>query len=77
MQHIIITHITTAHWTAPHQCRALTAMETLVAWDRKALLANHDRLAELYAHHDHDLMIVCAHDPMLFEQARATAWVAL
>ncbi|GAC1402549.1 MAG: hypothetical protein NVSMB60_19030 [Mycobacterium sp.] len=55
----------------------LTAMETLVAWDRKALLANHDRLAELYAHHDHDLMIVCAHDPMLFEQARATAWVAL
>ena len=53
--------------------RALTAMETLVAWDRKAVLANHGRLAELYARHDPDLMIVCAHDPTLFEQARATA----
>jgi glyoxylase-like metal-dependent hydrolase (beta-lactamase superfamily II) len=53
--------------------RALRAMETLVAWDRKAVLANHARLAELYAHRDPDLMIVCAHDPTLFEQARATA----
>jgi glyoxylase-like metal-dependent hydrolase (beta-lactamase superfamily II) len=53
--------------------RALRAMETLVAWNRKAVLANHARLAELYAHRDPDLMIVCAHDPTLFEQARATA----
>lgn len=53
--------------------RALTAMETLVAWDRKAVLANHARLADLYAQQDPDLMIVCAHDPTLFEHARATA----
>jgi glyoxylase-like metal-dependent hydrolase (beta-lactamase superfamily II) len=53
--------------------RALTAMETMVAWDRKAVLANHARLAELHAHQDPGLMIVCAHDPTLLERARATA----
>ena len=53
--------------------RALTAMESLVAFDRKAVLANHARLTELYQRHDPDLLVVCAHDPTLLEQARATA----
>ena len=53
--------------------RALTAMESLVAFDRKTVLANHARLAELYQRKDPDLLIVCAHDPALLDQARATA----
>jgi glyoxylase-like metal-dependent hydrolase (beta-lactamase superfamily II) len=53
--------------------RALTAMESMVAFDRKAVLANHARLVELYRRQDPDLMIVCAHDPTLLERARATA----
>jgi glyoxylase-like metal-dependent hydrolase (beta-lactamase superfamily II) len=53
--------------------RALTAMESLVAFDRKTVLANHARLAELYQRKDPDLLIVCAHDPTLLEQARASA----
>lgn len=53
--------------------RALTAMESLVAFDRKAVLDNHARLAELYQRHDPDLLVVCAHDPTLLEQARTTA----
>jgi glyoxylase-like metal-dependent hydrolase (beta-lactamase superfamily II) len=52
--------------------RALTAMESLVAFDRKAVLDNHARLAELYQRGDSDLLIVCAHDPTLLEHARAT-----
>ena len=54
--------------------RALTAMESMVAFDRKTVLANHARLAELYQRQDPDLLIVCAHDPTLLEQARATAY---
>jgi glyoxylase-like metal-dependent hydrolase (beta-lactamase superfamily II) len=53
--------------------RALTAMESLVAFDRKAVQDNHARLAELYQRRDPDLMIVCAHDPTLLGQAQATA----
>jgi glyoxylase-like metal-dependent hydrolase (beta-lactamase superfamily II) len=53
--------------------RALTAMESAFAFDRKAVLNNHARLMELYQRRDPDLMIVCAHDPTLLEQARATA----
>jgi glyoxylase-like metal-dependent hydrolase (beta-lactamase superfamily II) len=53
--------------------RALTAMEAAVAFDRKAVQANHDRLAELYRRKDPDLLIVCAHDPTLLELARASA----
>jgi len=48
-------------------------MESLVAFDRKTVLANHARLAELYQRKDPDLLIVSAHDPTLLEQARATA----
>jgi hypothetical protein len=53
--------------------RALTAMESLFAFDRKKVQDNHARLVELYQRQDPDLMIVCAHDAMLLEQARATA----
>jgi len=53
--------------------RGLTAMETMVAYDRKRVLDNHARLTELYRRQDPDLLIVCAHDPTLFERARATA----
>ena len=52
--------------------RALWAMESLVAFDRKRLLDNHARLAELYQRKEPDLLIVCAHDPTLLEQARAS-----
>jgi hypothetical protein len=48
-------------------------MESLVAFNRKTVLANHARLAELYLRQDPELLIVCAHDPTLLEKARATA----
>jgi glyoxylase-like metal-dependent hydrolase (beta-lactamase superfamily II) len=53
--------------------RALTAMESLVAFDRKKVQDNHARLVELYQRKDPDLLIVCAHDPTLLVRARATA----
>jgi glyoxylase-like metal-dependent hydrolase (beta-lactamase superfamily II) len=53
--------------------RALTAMESVVAWDLKRVRHNHDRLAELYQRQDPDLFIVNAHDPTLYERARDTA----
>jgi glyoxylase-like metal-dependent hydrolase (beta-lactamase superfamily II) len=53
--------------------RALAAMESLFAFDRKRVLDNHARLAELYQRQDPDLLVVCAHDPTLLEQAKATA----
>jgi glyoxylase-like metal-dependent hydrolase (beta-lactamase superfamily II) len=53
--------------------RALTAMESLFAFDRKKVQDNHSRLVELYQRRDPDLLIVCAHDPTLLEHARATA----
>ncbi|MBI5336771.1 glyoxylase-like metal-dependent hydrolase (beta-lactamase superfamily II) [Mycobacterium sp. BK558] len=52
---------------------ALTAFEKAVAVDRKQVEDNHSRLVELYRRGDPDMMIVCAHDPELFERARATA----
>jgi glyoxylase-like metal-dependent hydrolase (beta-lactamase superfamily II) len=52
--------------------RALRAMESLVAFDRKRVLDNHARLAELYQRQNSELLIVCAHDPTLLEQARAS-----
>jgi glyoxylase-like metal-dependent hydrolase (beta-lactamase superfamily II) len=53
--------------------RALTAFETLTAFDRKQVVDNHSRLAELYQRQEPDLLIVCAHDATLYERARATA----
>lgn len=49
----------------------LRATEELVAFDRKQLHANQERLAQLYERRDPDLLIVCAHDPDLLEQAQA------
>jgi glyoxylase-like metal-dependent hydrolase (beta-lactamase superfamily II) len=53
--------------------RGLATMETMFAFDRKAVQANHARLAELYRRQEPDLLIVCAHDPALLERAKATA----
>ena len=53
--------------------RGLTAMESMVAFDRKQVLDNHSRLTELYQRQEPDLLIVCAHDPTLLEKARASA----
>ena len=56
-----------------HVPRALAAMETLIAFDRKRVRDNHSRLAELYLRADPDLFIICAHDRALYERARAHA----
>ncbi len=56
-----------------HVPRALAAMETLIAFDRKMVRDNHARLAELYLRADPDLFIVCSHDRALYERARAHA----
>jgi hypothetical protein len=45
----------------------------MLAFDRRAVITNHERLAELAARGEPDLTIVCAHDPELFEAARVTA----
>ena len=47
-------------------------MEPLLAFDRKQVRDNHARLAELYQRRDPDLLVVCAHDASLYEQAKAT-----
>ena len=52
---------------------ALTAFERAVAADRKQVADNHSRIVELYRRAEPDLLLVCAHDPALFEQARASA----
>ncbi|MEU6538469.1 MBL fold metallo-hydrolase [Streptomyces sp. NPDC047000] len=52
---------------------ALRAMETFVAWDRAAVRANHARLAGLHHRADPGLTVVCAHDRVLYERARAAA----
>lgn len=41
----------------------IAAFEALVADDRAAVRANHQRLAEVHADPDSDLTVVCAHDP--------------
>lgn len=51
--------------------RALTAFEQAVAENRKQVADNHSRLIELQRRNEPDLMIVCAHDPTLYEQATA------
>ena len=53
--------------------RIVTTWESLVAFDRKRVRENHSRLTELYGRGESDLLIVCAHDPTLFERALATA----
>ncbi|MBZ3904793.1 MBL fold metallo-hydrolase [Streptomyces griseiscabiei] len=53
--------------------RALRAMENLMAYDLRKVRDNHARLAELYRRDDAGLFVVSAHDPVLYERARATA----
>jgi hypothetical protein len=53
--------------------RLVSTWESLIAFDRKRVHDNHARLAELYRSGETDLLIVCAHDPTLFERAQATA----
>jgi glyoxylase-like metal-dependent hydrolase (beta-lactamase superfamily II) len=53
--------------------RTLRTMETLVAFDRKKVWDNHERLADLYRKQEPDLIIAPAHDNELFERAKATA----
>ncbi|MFE3223447.1 MBL fold metallo-hydrolase [Nocardia sp. NPDC059228] len=50
--------------------RALTAMERCVAHDMKAVRANHERLAELWARQSPDLLLINAHDPLLLRRAQ-------
>ena len=54
---------------------AVRYTEPLIAFDRKQVRANHERLAELYARREPDLLIVSAHDPGLLAEAQATAEV--
>jgi glyoxylase-like metal-dependent hydrolase (beta-lactamase superfamily II) len=50
--------------------RALSGMETVIAWDLPQVRANHARLAELHRQGDPGLAIICAHDPTLYERLR-------
>ncbi|MER6081357.1 MBL fold metallo-hydrolase [Streptomyces sp. NPDC001833] len=52
---------------------SLRGMETVVGFDLKKVRDNHARLAELYRRADPDLTIINAHDPHLYEKARASA----
>lgn len=52
--------------TAP---RALRLMERSVSFDWSRVQANHQRLAELWASDEPDLLLVNAHDPQLLRQA--------
>lgn len=53
--------------------RLLKTIEPMLAFNRKQVLDNHVRLAELYRRQEPDLLMVCAHDATLYEHARATA----
>ena len=50
-------------------------LEKLVAYDQKKVRENHARLAELYQRAEPDLMILCSHDAVLYERAKASALV--
>jgi glyoxylase-like metal-dependent hydrolase (beta-lactamase superfamily II) len=49
--------------------RAILAFEQVVAQDRSAIAGNHRRLAELAR--ASDVLVVPAHDPVIFERAAA------
>jgi glyoxylase-like metal-dependent hydrolase (beta-lactamase superfamily II) len=51
------------------------AGETLLSYDLKKVRDNHARLAELHQRADPALIIICSHDPALYEplKARVTA----
>jgi hypothetical protein len=50
-------------------------LEKLVASDQKMVKDNHIRLADLYHRRDPDLMMLCSHDPTLYERAKATSQI--
>lgn len=50
----------------------IKVIEPLLAFDRKKVADNHARLTELYRRQEPDLLMVCAHDATLFEQAKGT-----
>lgn len=52
---------------------SLRGMEAVIAYDGRKVRDNHARLAELYRRADPGLTIVSAHDPVLYEKARASA----
>ncbi|MFD7841732.1 MBL fold metallo-hydrolase [Nocardia sp. NPDC059764] len=51
----------------------LAAAENMLAHDRELVQDNHARLADLYRSSGPDLLMVCSHDPGMFEQAAATS----
>lgn len=53
--------------------RPIRVIEPLIAYDRKKVADNHARLTELYQRQEPNLLMVCAHDAALFDQANATA----
>ena len=53
--------------------RLLSVFESGLCFDRKLVRDNHARLAELAGRGDPDLLVISAHDPVLFERARAGA----
>ncbi|MEV0339035.1 MBL fold metallo-hydrolase [Nocardia sp. NPDC050713] len=56
-----------------HVPHALTAMEQFIAHDRPRVRANHERLAELWASTESELLLVNAHDPWLLHRAQVNA----
>ena len=53
--------------------RSLRTLEATAALHPRQVRDNHERLAELHQRRDPDLMVLCAHDPSLYEAARAAA----
>lgn len=53
--------------------RTVAVFESVAAFNRKTVRDNHARLAELYRRQEPDLLMICAHDPTLYEHARTTA----
>lgn len=51
----------------------MRAEEKLLSYNRNQLRDNQARIVELHRRHDPDLLIVCAHDPDLYQLARDTA----
>jgi glyoxylase-like metal-dependent hydrolase (beta-lactamase superfamily II) len=51
----------------------LRAQERAVAVNWRRVQENHQRLAELHRDQKHEVQIFSAHDPLLFERARATS----
>jgi glyoxylase-like metal-dependent hydrolase (beta-lactamase superfamily II) len=60
-------HGTLGHSRVP---AVLRAGETLVAYDLRKVRDNHARLAELHQRADPALVIICSHDPALYESMR-------